>query len=121
MHESTFTRIVNKKLATHLYAWKINARYAPGVPDCWYSGPGGSLWVEWKYLHKMPQQHKPKLSALQRAWLNARYDEGRKVAVLVGSPEGIAVYTDKSWEEVQPTTKLLSRDEAARWIETFIL
>lgn len=116
MHESTFTRSVNKRLPKSVYSWKVNARYAPGVPDCWYSGPGGDLWVEWKYLPRMPKAHKPKLSALQKAWLNERYDEGREVLVLVGSPEGIAVFEDKAWNQKQQIHKLFSRTELVEWL-----
>ena len=116
MHESTFTRSVNKKLPRTVYAWKVNARYAPGVPDCWYSGPHGDLWVEWKYLPKMPKTHKPKLSELQRNWLNTRYDEGRNVLVLVGSPQGIAIFEDRAWNDKQTIGQLYSRDEIATWM-----
>ena len=116
MHESTFTRSVNKKLPRVVYAWKVNARYAPGVPDCWYSGPHGDLWVEWKYLPKMPKVHKPKLSELQRNWLNTRYEEGRNVLVLVGSPEGTAIFEHKAWNDKQVTGQLYSRDEIAAWM-----
>jgi len=118
MHESTFTRAINKKLPTEIYVWKVNARYAPGVPDCWYSGPTGDLWIEWKYLPKMPKRHKPKLSALQSKWLNSRYDEGRNVAVLVGSPEGVAIYEDKAWDDQKSITQLYSRIEIAQWIHS---
>ena len=64
----------------------------------------------------MPKKHKPKLSALQSAWLNQRYDDGRNVAVLVGSPEGIAIYEDKAWDDQKSITQLYSRIEIAQWI-----
>lgn len=118
MHESSFTRSVNKLLPTEIYAWKINARFAPGVPDCWYSGPGGSLWAEWKVVPKMPKKLRPKLSGLQRLWLNSRYDEGRSVIVIVGSPEGIVILENKAWDEPFKVGTLLTKRETAAWLTT---
>jgi hypothetical protein len=68
----------------------------------------------------MPKALKPKLSELQRHWLNSRYDEGRRVLVLVGSPEGIAVFEDKAWNEKQTIGQLFSKDEAATWITNML-
>jgi hypothetical protein len=40
----------------------------------------------------------PNLSDLQKEWLNKRYQEGRQVAVIVGSPEGGVMLSDLAWE-----------------------
>jgi len=64
----------------------------------------------------MPKTHKPKLSELQRNWLDTRYEEGRNVLVLVGSPEGIAIFEDKAWNDKQTIGQLYSRDEIATWM-----
>ena len=120
MNESGFIATVHKKLPSDVYAWKINARFAPGVPDCWYSGPNGDLWIEWKYLHKMLTRHRPKLSKLQATWLDKRHDQGRQVAVLVGSPEGTIVYLNKDWNSQQKVGKLYARQQIADWITTMI-
>ena len=116
MNESGFIATVSKKLPPEIYAWKINARFAPGVPDCWYCGPDGDLWCEWKFVHKMPKKHKPRLSKKQADWLDARYDQGRNVAVLVGSLEGTAIYLNKDWNSQQKVVKLYGRQQIADWI-----
>ena len=64
----------------------------------------------------MPKAHKPKLSELQRNWLNKRYEEGRDVLVLVGSPEGIAIFENKGWNDKQSIDQLFSKEEIAIWL-----
>ena len=61
-----------------------------GTPDVWYSGNKGDLWVEYKWLPKLPKLIRTRdlLSPLQLMWIEARHDEGRTVWVIVGSPEG---------------------------------
>jgi hypothetical protein len=76
------------------------------------------MWIEWKFVHVMPKRHKPKLSKLQATWLNARYDQGQNVAVLVGSLEGTAIYLNKSWTSQQKVGKLYDRQQIADWITT---
>jgi len=120
VNESGFIATVTKKLPAEVYAWKINARFAPGVPDCWYSGPNGDLWVEWKLLPKMLTRHKPKLSKKQLEWLSDRYDQGRQVAVMVGSPQGTMIYLNKDWTSQQKVDRLYSRQEIADWITSMV-
>jgi hypothetical protein len=68
--------------------------YRGGTPDVWYSGPGGDLWVEYKWAKKCPTlaEIPELLSALQRDWLIKRANEGRAVAVIVGWPGGSTVW-----------------------------
>ncbi len=88
----------------------------------WYSGPKDDLWVEYKFLDKIPvaKEFVPSLSALQSQWLKDRYVEGRNVAVIVGCKEGGVIYTDREWED--PITnaafkvRIRSRKEIAEWI-----
>lgn len=102
MTESQYIRSIHNLLPKEIYAWKTNVRFANGIPDAWYSGPKADLWVEWKYTQSLGQKHKPKLSALQSRWLNQRHDEGRNCWVIVGSPSGCALYTNKGWNSNQP-------------------
>ena len=117
MRESTYTRAVAKLLPATVYAWKIASQFANGVPDSWYSGRKADLWVEWKYVHNLPKRivH-PKLSELQRAWLDARYKEGRNVAAIVGSPQGAIIFTDLKWNQGLPPNDPLSKHDVATWI-----
>lgn len=86
---------------------KMNNPYSAGVADSWYSGNKADLWVEYKYIQKLPIRPSTMirlasgdlLSALQLDWLHERYQEGRNVRVIVGCPEGGVVFEDLSWEQ----------------------
>lgn len=119
MDEHSYIRSIHRQLSKSVHRWKINARYVRGVPDCWYSGPGGDLWVEYKYLPRAPRRDfTPQLSANQKHWLQHRHEEGREVAVVIGTPAGAAILTDGEWEgPVQPPTTWTINKEVARWIE----
>lgn len=122
MIESQFTAAIKRKLHKDVYALKVSLRFAKDVADNWYSGKGGDLWVEWKYLKSTPKRfHTPKLSPGQRIWLNARYDEGRNVAVMVGCPDGGIIYQHKSWNEGLSTEHLVPRAELVNFIEKAVL
>lgn len=119
MNEARYTYSMNKKLPIVIRVWKICAAYVAGVPDCRYSGYKATLWIEWKYIHKLPKKHKPRCSPLQIDWLREEYERGRNVAVMVGSPEGIALYRNLDWETQQPTApRLLTKDQALDWIHS---
>lgn len=95
MNEGSFISKVHKKLPKTTYRVKFSDRYASGVPDTWYSGPTGDVWVEYKY-QEVPGR-KPNLSDLQKSWLIDRHAEGRNVACVVGTPEGVIIYEGTSW------------------------
>jgi hypothetical protein len=84
MNEHNFVRAIHNKLKGKVHIWKINARFANGVPDAWYSGPAGDLWVEYKW-------GKYDVSALQQKWLTDRHADGRRCWLVIGSDEGIRV------------------------------
>jgi hypothetical protein len=69
-------------IGRHCYQQAMSDRLRPGVPDCWYSGIKGDLWVEYKFQPAL-RVVTPALTELQKAWLNGRYEEGRNVAVVV--------------------------------------
>ena len=87
--------------------------YRGGTPDVWYSGLGGDLWVEYKWsTNKLLV---PDLSPLQSDWLTRRRNEGRIVAVVVGSPLGAAIVPPTKWKTgVKPT---MSDGAVADWIK----
>lgn len=116
MRESTYTRSIKRLLPASVYAWKINDRFTAGIPDSYYSAVS-DLWVEYKWAKSIPASHGPKLSALQRHWLNARSTEGRHVAVIVGSPAGAMLFEDGAWNTAQPRPScLLSPRDVVAWI-----
>lgn len=125
--ETTFYTAIHKKLPASIYHMKNNNAYAAGVPDCWYSGPEGDMWVEYKWLPKPPVRvnHVVELSELQRRWLNTRYDEGRDVCVILGYPGGGMILTSKQWNDpLAPEAfkrRFKTRDEIAAFIVEQVL
>lgn len=116
MTESTFTRKVNNCLPGDVYKWKISDRFTAGIPDSYYSGDKADLWVEYKWVKKLPKLVKPKLSQLQRLWLNARLSEGRNVAVIVGSPQGCVLLLEGAWNDSKDPETVLTAKQIAQWI-----
>lgn len=116
MDEHSFIRSVHRYISPEVYRWKINARFARGIPDAWYSGPAGDLWVEYKWLPQSPRRFVPKLSANQRKWLRDRYQEGRRVAVIIGCPQGAMILTDRKWEQRVEVDRWQNRKAIADWI-----
>jgi len=105
MTETTFWQSLRKKLVPRIYALKLNISYVAGVPDVWLSGSKGDLWLELKYLQKVPPIVDPTklLTTLQQTWLLRRYGEGRRVGVLIGSPDGHLYFPGLSWQS--PVTR----------------
>lgn len=110
----------------HIHYEKMNNPYSSGTADCWYSGCGGDLWIEYKYIPRIPQRGVVSpmklLSALQAEWLRGRYDEGRSAAVVIGCPTGGVLLLDRDWEADLPAASfvslILSRTDLADWIKT---
>ena len=97
MQERHFINKIHKRLSSDIYKWKINDAYHGGVPDVFYSGPGGHCFVEYKYKKELPKKHKTFIkfgvTAQQCAWLNARKDEGVPVFVALGVGKSV-VFND---------------------------
>ena len=122
MTEHAFVKRVHRHLPSELYRWKVADRYTNGVPDAWYSGPAGDLWVEYKYLPRTPRRvFTPALSALQKKWLIERHREGRNVAVVVGCPDGALPITAENIEQRIKPTHWLSIKELVTWITAHCL
>lgn len=100
--ENTFIAWVHRTLPTEVYRMKNHNTYNSGIADCWYSGNGGDLWVEYKYV-KVPQRPTTRvdigLTELQKNWLSKRFHEGRNVCVAVGCADGVVLmHTPLIWE-----------------------
>lgn len=119
--ENTFIASVHKYLK-QVYFEKMFNPYRSGTPDVWYSGNKSDMWIEYKFLQKLPVRSAIVLGLtdLQKKWLRDRYYEGRKVFVICGSKNGGVVFTDLTWEK--PITvndyqkRLQSRQDLAIWI-----
>ena len=104
------------------YAEKMNNPWRAGTADVWYSGDRGDLWIEYKFIERIPRSAEilPDLTPRQQRWLNNRFDEGRNVAVVLGTPTGGVIYRNKEWmrplDHVTLSGLIVPRDEIARWI-----
>lgn len=112
MSESTFTASINQSIRKRgVYAWKIAAGYAVGVPDAWYSGTQSDVWVEYKATTYTRKRFG--LSVPQRLWLEQRHAEGRQCWLVVDTPGGIAVFDAPPYPaaKIPEGTALLTRSE----------
>ena len=97
MTERDFKAKLRKYLKPHCYIQSMSSLATAGTPDLWLSGKT-DLWIEVKHNELTKGPIKPKLSALQLLWCDARYAEGRNVMVICGtsSKEGI-IYQHGAW------------------------
>ena len=117
MLESQYLTALFKLIPPEVEKWKIHDSYTSGVPDAYFSGNKGDLWIEAKLVRDNPKKHTPKLSALQKAWLRKQYERGREVAVIVGVKGGKGVYIeDLEWETQCDMTVTLTKKEIANKI-----
>lgn len=119
--ENRFIASVHRHLP-RTYAEKMNNPWRAGTADVWYSGDRGDLWIEYKFIERIPRSAEilPDLTPRQKRWLNNRYDEGRNTAVVLGTPTGGVIYRNKEWirplDHVALSGLVVPRDEIARWI-----
>lgn len=123
--ETRFIASIHRQLPDDLYCMKNHNTYIGGPADMWYSGKNGDLWVEYKWVHKVPLyidlmdlKKEYSLTALQQDWLHARYKEGRNVAVVLGCEEGGIIYTALEWEHRHRSEErdVETRLAIAQWI-----
>lgn len=121
--ETVFLNSVRSKLPRGLYNMKTNNPFVSGIPDLWVSGGKADLWSEAKWFVKTPKASfnltagkKPPLSVLQQAWLRDRYNEGRNISVMIGSPDGVRLLLDLEWEQDCIFSPIITRQETADWI-----
>lgn len=124
MTEHAYIRSIHRLLPKSVYAWKINDRFQGGVADAYYSGAAGDLWVEYKYLKALPKQPTTavpvELSQLQRQWLRARHTEGRRVAVIIGSPAGSIILEGLEWGNEISTANFIRNAVAKKDVAAYI-
>ena len=124
--ENTFRASVHRHLDKSVHQEKMSNPYSSGTADDWYSGKGGDLWIEYKFIPRQPQRGSVKIaslfSTLQLNWLRDRHLEGRNVGVIIGCPSGGLILRDLDWELESVTveyftTRLRPRRDLAEWIE----
>jgi hypothetical protein len=110
--ETRFYTAVHRLLPAKLHKEKMANPYRGGTADVWYSGTADDLWVEYKYVTKVPKTAgiavSKELSALQLQWLRLRHTEGRNVVVILGTPIGAWVYEFCRWETELVTASQLT-------------
>jgi hypothetical protein len=125
MNEGRYILRIHQKLKRampSLFFMKIKMLYVNGVPDCWYSGDVGDIWVEYKYLNATPTKKEFQLThevtALQKEFLTGRQSQGRQVALFIGSPDGTAIFEAREWESKRyPTPSIWLKDsEVVEWL-----
>jgi hypothetical protein len=120
--EHKFFSALRRNLKGKAYYLKLNVRFHKGVADAWISGSKSDLWLEGKYLARLPPvvDLKKLLSAHQDEWLRGRHKEGRNVAVVLATPQGNLYFPGLSWEEPQERAlllpKLLKNSEFAHFV-----
>lgn len=143
--ENTFRASVHKYFdLAKLHHEKMSNPYRAGGADDWYSGKPQAhramtgavtrdLWVEWKFIVvpvrddtmiDLVSGKKPPLTALQQHWLRERYNEGRNVAVGIGSAGGGVLLWNLKWEMSIPAKEFrnstVSRAVLAKQITDFV-
>lgn len=118
--ETTFIQSVHRLLPKTVYRMKNHNEYNGGIADCWYDGPMGDLWVEYKFVvlpKRDDTQVRIELSGLQKEWLRDRWDNGRNVAVVAGCAEGgVWLAAPSRWERDYPADDFRSLIESRQEI-----
>ena len=112
--ETRFYTAVHKLLPKELHHEKMHNIYRGGTADVWYSGSADDLWVEYKWLARLPRTAPVRLdkllSPLQQRWLTGRHEEGRNTVVILGTPEGAWICEGLAWE--RPLDPAIVRTQA---------
>ena len=101
--EKQFKNIIHKALPKIVYRLGISNRYAKGVPDVYYEGTKGILWVEYKFKNNL-------ISPLQLDWLIRAKNNSVPVLVIVGKPDGkhLLLENEMQWRRYNSKLKNVS-------------
>ena len=123
--ESRFITSVNAKIPKTVHREKMHNVYRGGTFDVWYSGSKADLWIEYKWIPRIPARGRvvPDMSSLQLQWGKGRSAEGRGVLVVVGCPEGAVMLPFPSQWEAGVTAEefrraLVTKSTLAAWIHS---
>lgn len=107
MNEHSFIRSIHTSISSEVFVWKIADKYQGGVPDTFYSGPSGYMFIEYKYEPKLPKKLTTKikvaLTELQRAWLSKAQSHNHLAYIALGSPAGVYITDDTTLKQVSHT------------------
>ncbi len=104
MNEHSFIRSIHTSMSRDVFVWKISDKYQGGVPDTFYSGPSGYMFIEYKYESKLPKKPTTKikiaLTELQRSWLSRAQSHNHLAYIALGSPAGVYITDDITEKEI---------------------
>jgi hypothetical protein len=124
LDEHGFIRYIHSKLPPALRKWKIHDTFAGGVPDAYYLGPSGPLWVEYKYVKTLPKRSTTLVSTCltenQRLWLDDLHRCKQPCALVIGSGTRAVILQRGAWRSdltVAEFNKIsVDRKDIASWI-----
>tara|TARA_X000001036_G_C20683682_1_gene806775 strand:+ start:27 stop:431 length:405 start_codon:yes stop_codon:yes gene_type:complete len=128
MNEHSFIKSVHRTLPSEIFKWKIHDTFTGGVPDAFYCGPAGSLFIEYKFI-KLPKKPSTKiklnLSKLQLALLERMSSFNQNVAVVVGftnnnKTHGVIMTNLKEWTNTYTNEYYLDSKKSIAKITQFI-
>ena len=125
MNEHGFIKSVHSYLPPTVYKWKIRDTYTGGIPDVFYAGPQCMMFIEYKYVKKLPVRSKTNIkcsiSALQQTWLQRMYNQEHKVAVVLGVDREAMILVNEKWctpiTVATFTQNCMPFKQVAKWIE----
>lgn len=104
--ENVFLSRIRKKFPEEWDIIKMANPYSAGIADWYVDSPYGDAWIEGKWepvgketLYLTNLGAKPNLSKLQQRFLTTRYNNGRCVGVLIGSPKGALFLPGLTWQQ----------------------
>lgn len=125
MNEHSYIRSIHRLLPKNILIWKVNDTFASGVPDAFYAGPRGTLFIEYKYVKKLPVRSATKIKTcitpIQLLWLNRYQTFGHEAYVVVGCGcQSIIVDDFKSLQALNKKDFLENQQNTAE-VAAFIL
>lgn len=124
MNEHGFIKSVHRYLPSDVFVWKIHDTFAGGVPDAFYAGPAGILFVEYKYVKKLPSKDttaiRTSLSVQQALWLDRMVNSKQHAALVIGCEQLAVALVNGQWNvpllKDDYVKRAVSRKEIAGWI-----
>lgn len=122
-------RQLDKNAHPDQYHMSNTNTYVGGIPDQYYEGPTGCLWIEYKALPSLPSildltnPKKKLLTQLQTRWLRRATKNHGNTAVILGLANGDGIwFRHLSWEKThaKQSLKLLNPTDMAQEIRYLI-
>tara|TARA_S200000501_G_scaffold100421_1_gene93880 strand:- start:595 stop:990 length:396 start_codon:yes stop_codon:yes gene_type:complete len=127
MNEHSFIRSIHNKLHPDVYKWKIHDTFTGGVPDVMYCGPKQILFVEYKYLKRLPKKDttliRHSLTPQQNDWL-CRINKPSQAGLIIGCENQCIILTcdfTRNISKLNFIEQNRTRSYVAEWISNTVL